>query len=384
MNNSTADYQAFWLREQGNETNAFGSLLEWHRIQHIRYNQQRHEIGTINKHIDWNPAGDGWLTVTVGKQETYNIYDEYIIHGFKTKWSITYLESGAGWQRGEATTVYKWFPLNIDIVDNMKPQLAEQLMQASIYGSVSLVDKQDIPWYTDTWFKVIVVIITVVLVIFSAGWATALGGWLAGAMGLAAASAATAFIVGMLKLAFSFLISMSITFLVPGTEGQILAAVVTIGMNVGPAIIAQGGVQAYGASVAAGFMTAEGFLKAVSFATKLVKLGYDYLTDQRIEAYQEKVTNLMEDEKKKMEEMEEAYATLDTSVPGLDPFLIGRKVIDYLAVDLPEAYYARALDSDPNATAMYAANNFVDIATTLPKAGSYNIVDAQFLAAENT
>ena len=358
---ATTTAQMLTVEESGNQTGSFNMYAEWDFVQQIVLLEYTMTVGDCSKRL----VGDDFY---IKKQVTEENAIEFKIGNFRTNIAVFHLQSGEGWVRKDVPTSRAFIPINEYVLRQMRSTLQEECMQASLFGTVLLVQETEKQWYEETWFKAVAVVVIVAIIVF-APYLAVLASWVASAVGAFAAS----FLTIAFKFAVGFILSMAIQALDLGPFGVVLSIAISIYVSYGMSGAVDFGTFIKG--TAGSWASSEVMWKAVSVVVQIGRAGYKYYTEQSLRALQEENQNLIEDFKEKQEALEHAHDMLDSDV--LNPLDIIRNAVEQKAVDSPTAFYNRTLENDPGEGAFTAIDHFADIALTSPSVGAYNPLKEQ-------
>lgn len=265
-------------------------------------------------------------------------------------------------------------PIHIGSLRAVSTMHREEALQDSLCATVYLVEKVKIKWYQKSFFKWLIVIITIIVVILAwqyellptiAGLATAAAGTTA-ALGLWALYVVVTFAIG-------FLISFSGS-LIGGKWGMVfvlVASLILAGVN--PFTKLTGAWHNIATTPSWG--SAFSFIQTVS---PYVKVAMSFYQDYALAKLESDMRDFTATAKEKYEELQNAWDTLGPMPSWLDPMdLIA--AMDRWYVETPDNYYARVLNANPGVLGYDLINNFNELALQLPENGNdSDIIKAMF------
>jgi hypothetical protein len=268
-------------------------------------------------------------------------------------------------------------PIHIGSLKQVPRLHREEALQDGLTGTVFLVEIQKVKWYQTGFFKWLIIIIAVVLVVLSIvfpGFLYAAAWMITAALGLGA----TAFMVILTLLSFAMGMIISLASgLIGGTAGKIFAIVAAIAMIYSAQAMNGGGLSQSWQS----FTQNPGWATAGTFLTTIkpyYDIGFGVYRDYKLGQLQDEAEKALKDHKEEMEKLEEMYAGM-TVVDGVDPLDLISVYHNQGAYEMSDAYLSRVLETNPGQQAIEYVYNFPEAAIMLPKdIGQPSIIDGVF------
>lgn len=260
-------------------------------------------------------------------------------------------------------------PIHIGIMNDQISRMHwEEIIGAAGTATVFLVDKTKVPWYSTGFFKWLIILIAVILIILSVIYAGGAGsetlvGVIVGLLG------ATGFMAFVLYVVLSFAIGFIIALagsLIGGTAGQIFTIVGSIVMLYG----------AGGSNIIAGGWGAA--INTINTTLAYVNLGLQIVNTYLNAAADAELRDWYKDAKEKGQELAAAYDLLGPPPIGVDALDLVDVQQRGATGEYPDAYYSRTLNMNPGMLGYALVYNFVDLALFLPeRPGQENIIESQ-------
>lgn len=276
----------------------------------------------------------------------------------------------------EQESEFRW-PVHIASIKEVSAVRREAALSDGLCSTVFLVEVVKVKWYQKGFFKWLIIIIAVILIVLSIlfpGFLAAASFLLASALG--GGLLAFYIIYTILMFAVGWIITTAGQ-LIGGTWGTVFAVV---GMII---VGARGGLN--GAPGGAGFnisvQGANGFASAVS----LINTTYPYINGGlqiyqafALDALQDDMEDFMKSAREKYDQLRDAWDMLGDPTGNINPINLTARAQDWY-IESPSQFYSRSLNANPGVMSYDLINNFVNMSTTLPETpGDPNIVDVVF------
>jgi hypothetical protein len=270
---------------------------------------------------------------------------------------------------GERTEEFR-IPIHIGILERIPRVHREQLISDSMCATVFLVQKIKVKWYQKSFWKWLIVIIAIVLIVLSFIYGP-LPALAAEALLGVAAGAAYFMIIVILSFAMGMVFALASQTIAEefgqtaGTVFAIIAAISQMG-------IGHGGLSAPPGSTAFG-SAAHMITTTASFAN----MGLQVYSTYALAEMEAELRDFMMDAREKYEEIADAWDQLGGTESAIDPLDL-KRAFEIGQSEAPQSYYSRTLNANPGLLGYDLINNFAEIALDLPdQLGSMSIVDAQ-------
>jgi hypothetical protein len=278
----------------------------------------------------------------------------------------------------EAEGVSFRFPIHVASLLEVSRMHREEALQAGLSGTVFLVEIQKKKWYETGFFKWLIIIIAIVLVvlsIFYPGFLKAAAEAIALAAGIGGSAVAVWVIFAVLQFAVGFVISLAGQ-LIGGVWGQIFMVVATIAVAYGNMAGQPGGFSWTGAETA-------GFAQAAAFVTNVNALVAQpfFAIHSAYTAYkvQEEWDDFLKDHREKMAELKEWADGIGDLPDGINPFDLVQVYSNPGASEMPDGYIARTVDNNPGQKAIQLVTDFPEVCLQPPQAGQTGIIEGVFV-----
>jgi len=272
-------------------------------------------------------------------------------------------------------------PIHIGILKNsLRKMHHEELMQDSMSATVFLVKEISIPWYQTGFWKWLIVIIAIILIVLSIIYAGGAGtetliGVIVGALGATGLMAFILYVV--LLFAFGFIIglaSATISEEFGTTAGIIFALFAAFAMG--------GGFNNFSlANAFPGFSTWGSAQVTLTSTLAVVNTGLQIYSTHELAKLQADLRDFMLTQREKADELREAWDQLGPPREGFD-------TLGYMAAtdrgatgESPGSYLARTLNANPGLLGYDFVYQFVPMCLTLPEQpGQVGTLEAQYLS----
>lgn len=268
---------------------------------------------------------------------------------------------------GERTYEFR-IPIHLGVMDRIPRMHWEEVISEGMCATAFLVEKIKVKWYQKTFWKWLIVIVAIVLIVLSVIFPPL------GLLGTALAGAAlgTAILLITLFIVFSFVMGVIISLAAQtigeefGQEwGTLFIVIATIvSMNAGGGT-ATAPTTAFGA--AAGMVAT-----VATYANMAVQVYSSYA----LRKMEEEMKDFMKSAKEKYDEIQDAWDALGPVPEGIDPLDLHR-ALQIGASESSDSYYMRTLNANPNQLGYDLINEFSTIAMNLPELGGQGIIDQQ-------
>ena len=261
-------------------------------------------------------------------------------------------------------------PIHLGVMDLIPRMHWEEVISEGMCATAFLVEKIKIKWYQSSFWKWLIVIVAIILIVLSVIFPplALLGTALAGA------ALGTSILLVMLFIVYSFVMGVIIS-LAAGTIGE------EFGQEWGTLFIVIATILSMYQGGSWGFDTAG--MNGWGTATTLVSTTATYL-NMAVQVYssyslanlEDDMRDFMKSAKEKFDEIQDAYDALGPVPEGIDPLDLHR-ALQIGASESANDYYMRTLNANPNQLGYDLINDFAAIAMTLPDLGGKNIIDTQ-------
>ena len=334
------------LRIQIGGENAFDYFLDWMAVRITTEYQKPTDS------IDFGSRVHAYYTkLSSGSYQVVRVYELRAYYRINTN---------AGFR---GIYLYPEIPINEAILKKFNAQDQEEILQGALRATMLSIYEtiERVKWYSKTFFKILFVAITLVVVIFTAQ--IQLTGWALTIMGSVVSLQAI-----LLKLAVGFLIQTTAGIAFEGEFGTIFSAILAVymgGMNF------EFTMSTITDKITFNFANVTRF---ISLATQL----YQKVEQMRIQDEILKLQNEMEDltssYEELQEELEELYYGLDTN-SKMSVWDITKDSAQ-LSLESPDVFYARTLSTNQAEVSLSIISNFYKFSLTLPSGpGDTNPVD---------
>ena len=333
-----------------------------------------------NKYDPDNPEVTGYTkTLIMGLSMQYVINTSNASYDYRFRYAIPRL-----FGLNSETREFR-IPIHAESLKQVSRMHREEVLQDGLTATVFLVAKQHVAWYQTGFFKWLIIIIAIILIILSIVYAAGAGSEegvsLIGAMVGATGATAGSFTAFILTVAFSFAIGYIIALagsLIGGTWGKVFMIVAAVVMLYA-ASVNGGGLKNAWTNLQSnpGWATAGNFIGAVG---AYYEIGFSVYQSYKLDQLQDKMDDFLMMNRERQEKLEEQYATLGPGPEGVDALDLARIFQNQGSWETPEQYLARTKMTNPGQMALEYVYNFPQAALMLPKAfGQPSIVDGLFL-----
>jgi len=269
----------------------------------------------------------------------------------------------------EEDSEFRW-PMHMATLKEVSVIQREGAVNDGLCATVFLVERVKVKWYQTGFFKWLIIIIAVILIVLSIlfpGFAYAGAVFLAAAFG--GGAIAIFVIYTILMFAIGFIISMAGN-LIGGKWGAIFAIVGTLIVG------ARAGMQ--GASGTIGTASNSAWGSAVSLintTVPYVKGGLQIYQLFEMERLEKELKDFYKTAREKYDELRDAWDMLGDPGNGINAINLGAQ-FERWYVESAQNFYQRTLNANPGILGYDLVNNFAGIALGLPQDGNdTNIID---------
>lgn len=277
----------------------------------------------------------------------------------------------------EQESEFRW-PVHYDTLEQVGVIRREEVLAEGLCATVYLVERQEVKWYQKGFFKWLIIIIAVILIVLSIvfpGFAAAAAFLLASALGVGVLG--FYIIYAILMFAIGFIISMAGN-LIGGTLGvafAVIGAIVT--MQAGLAGAPGGG--GWGISTAGSNGWGSAF-SLIQSTAPYIQGAQKIYSSYQMEQLQEDIAEWQEEAYAQQRELQNAMDLLGDG-GGLDPSYLLNDVggLQFVYED-SDSYFSRTLNANPGIIGYDLVNRFTDMALVLPEEpGDKNIIDSMIM-----
>jgi hypothetical protein len=269
-------------------------------------------------------------------------------------------------------------PVSMNALRKVGVVRREDVITDAMAATVFLVRVEKVKWYQRSFFKWLIVIIAVILIVvavFFPATLVAAANLLGTALGISATLA-----LKFIAFAIGFVTAFAGA-LVGGTAGQILALVgaiasMGVGLGAGQAGVSwTGAFQNWGASAFTSWGSALSFVGSVAnIANSAMKVYAAY----ELEQLQDDFRDFLETAREKQQQLEDAWAGLGDTPGWINPMSLVQTLASAPA-ETPGEFYSRTLNPNPGILGYDLVYRFADTALQLPdKPTDENIIETQF------
>lgn len=246
----------------------------------------------------------------------------------------------------------------------------EEACAAGFTGTVFLVDKVKVPWYQKTFFKWLIVVIAIVLIVLSIYFAGGAGSetlFSVIASALGATGAMVVFLYVVLGFAFGIILSLAsatISEEFGSTVGLIFNIIVAFAM-----FYSAGGFEGISKSwnsiiSSPGWGSAVNFINAVS---PVYNMGFIVYQDRVMAGLEDEMRDFLISAKEKKQILADAWAGLGDKPDWLDPMDLVNMYKRVGSAETASGYLARVVNLNPGIMGIHAVTKFPEVALSLPK-----------------
>ena len=274
------------------------------------------------------------------------------------------------------------YPVHIGSLKETSSMHREEMLADGLTGTVYLVQEVKVKWYQTGFFKWLIIIVAIILIVLSIiypGFLYVASGLLSTALG---GGAVLAFIIfTVLVFAVGFIISMAAG-LIGGTWGTVFMVVAMVAM-------AYSGQQAGSVGMAGSTSTAM-TSTAWGSAINMINTVTPYIQAAQV-AYNAYATNKLEADlrdflktgREKQQQLQDAWDALGPMPTWLDPMDLIRVQSSTALLESPSNFIERTLNPNPGMLGYELINEFATLALALPENGSNtNMLEDMFQAFE--
>jgi hypothetical protein len=334
------------------------------------------EHQTLTPGTEQNPDYQVTRTLIMGLSMAYRINTSLDLkQGYRYRYAVPEL---FGTQ--EETNEFR-IPILFPALKQIKAVDREDVITDGLCASVFLVKAVKQKWYQTGFFKFIIILIAVILIV-TLVFAKVGGGLIGIATSLAGANATAAtitLIYSVLSFAVGFVISFAGS-LIGGTAGMLFSLIGNI------ALMGAGMAANYGTSWVNAWKTmatnaTASWGGAMTFLTNVSNIASGILevySSYQLEQLQGELEDFLKSAKEKQEELEDAWNSLGVGPDWLDPMSLTRAFIMPPA-ETPRAFFSRTISLNPGLMGYDLITDFAEMATMPPeKPGDKDIIEAQF------
>ena len=248
----------------------------------------------------------------------------------------------------------------------------EEVVAEGLTATVFLVEVIKTKWYQSGFFKWLLIIIAIVLIVISIWFPMLIEGAiliLGAALGGGGIAMFVAYVVVM--FAVGYMIALGTSLMSPRMQ-MILVVVIIIAM------IYTGQFQNLQSTFAAlrsspGWATATAMINAIG---PIYNMGFSVYSQYTMGKYEDELRDLVKDQKERMQELEDAWDAFGPVPSYLDPLDLAKTYERAGSAETATEYYQRVLIANPGVLAYDLVYNFTDMAITLPdEPGQPSIID---------
>lgn len=325
----------------------------YHDIVYIKFQQQDEFGGWYLDHL---------LILGLSMVYKINTSDEV---GYRFRYAVPEL-----FGTEEETKEFR-IPVSYKPLERVGVMRREDVITDGLCATVFLVEEIEIKWYQQSFFKWLIIIIAVVLIVLSIFFPPF----------LAAVKALGPLWSKLVLFAMSFVISFAGA-LIGGTFGQIFSLIGAIAM-MGAGMAISSGTSWTSAWANMGSNAFNSFGSAVSFISSVSSIANSTLKVYQayeLEKLQADFENFLESAKEKQEALEAAWQGLGLSSGGGIDALSLSQTLSSVPAETPEEFYTRTINLNPGVLSYDMINNFASLANSLPnRPGDTNIVEDQYM-----
>ena len=275
------------------------------------------------------------------------------------------------------------FPIHTASLLEVSRMHREEALQEGMAGTVFLVEIQKKKWYETGFFKWLIIIIAIVLVVLAImfpGFLMAAAEFIGAAIGLAAGGLGVMIIFGVLSFAVGMVISLAGQ-LIGGVWGQVFMIIATVAMAYSNFAAGPAGSFSWVGQGTTGFAQAMTFLNNVN--VMIAQPGFAIQRAYASHKLEDEWEDFLKDHRAKMEELRDWADGLGDLPNGIDPWDLVQVFSNPGATELPGDYLARTTDSNPGQKAVDLVLNFPEACLQLPRSGQSGILDGVFVDLAN-
>jgi len=347
------------------------------------------QVGDYNDETKWKDDKKGFHSffIVTKALENGSGYERMIVMGLSMQYTINTRDVAKG-KNGyryryatptlfgleEETEEFR-IPMLWNALEQVPVLHREEAVAEGLTATVFLVETRTLKWYQTGFWKWVVIIIAVVLIVLSIIWpggqgfTAPLAAWLGGFVG---GSALVIFVIHtVLVFALGYIYGMAASNL-GGIYGKIFLIIVAI-----VAFYNAGGFKDISKNWNAaldtpGWGTAGTLLRSVE---PLYNMGFDVYRDYTIAKYEDEFRDFMKDAKERQQELEDAWANFGPVPAWLDPLDLVTIYTRVGTTEQPDAYLDRTLNTNPGILGYELVYNFFELAVMLPEeAGQQTII----------
>jgi len=262
-------------------------------------------------------------------------------------------------------------PIKINLLKEVATMHREELLADALAATVFLVQEQKVKWYQSGFWKWLIIIIAIIVIVLSYRYDLLSGvANFASLTGLSGLALYTVYYV--MAFAIGFIISFAGS-LIGGELGTLFTIVGTmVAMSVNPFTNVT---QTFKT-----FVDSPSFGSAVSFiqATDVfIRSGMRIYARHEFRQLQHEMDDWLKTHRERQQELQDAWDDLGT-ITNVDPFDLIRAQSDNMA-ETPETFYNRTLNMNPGLLGYDLIFNFSEIALVLPEVlNDTNIIESEF------
>jgi len=399
LNGYNADYRWSYIEEVTfpgtfiDENSDSLELKDMHSIMYERTStnataykvgiEQIHGVGTPIGEYGQNAFKKGYHDYVIFTRQDELSHTRILIMGLSMRYRINTrisAQDGYRWRYaiptlfGDAEEKDEFvIPIHKAAIDNVSFMYREEALADSLHGTVFLVERVKVKWYQQTFFKWLIVIIAVIVIILTYQYE------LLPALSLLAAGLAggSAFVFWSVYVVLQFAVGILIS-----TAGSIIGGEAGLAFTIIAMVLMAGGIKAFTSKLtiawtnvkaSAGWGTAMSFIQAVQ---PYLQTTFNIYENRALAALDAEMRDFIKSAKEKQEELDDAWAGL-SSPSWLDPMDLVANFNGYFA-ESPDAFLSRSLNANPGVTANQQVYHFVEMALALPE----NVNEADFVTLE--
>lgn len=268
----------------------------------------------------------------------------------------------------EEDSEFRW-PINIGVLKQMSAMRREPALQEALASTVFLVDKVKVKWYQKGFFKWLIVIIAIIVVILTYQYHLLSTVSTLASTALAAGATATAIAFAALYVTMVFALGFLISFagtLIGGTAGRLFVILASMYLAGGFNFVHNIGTSWGSMTTNFGWGSATNFIRTIN---PILEIGRMIVEERGLAKLNSDMRDFTQTAREKYEELENAWAELGTPT-WLDPLdLVGAFQRQWY-VEKPDDYYERVLNANPGILGYDMVNKFSELALQIPADGN--------------
>ena len=357
------EYRMYVSEANSPGSGGFNFIFSWSLIE--RYESTISHADAERKFIPFQPGNrryGSWVRGITLQSNNTKLYESYLLVNAESKYIVN-TKDGARSAKPEGGI---WCPVSYDLLKKLPFKDKERILQDGLCSVVYTVTKEEIKWYQSTFWKGMLIIITIATlgILSVVGIAGVLG-----AMGLTATAGFSLFTLAgyILQFAVGFLVQFAVNL---NIDNPIIAGIVASLLTMGI-----GGIHGTGGAFSNNFNTAFANLtnvlsfeatSVIGLVSKINNFRSAYIQMEQmddLEQMQEDMTLMSETERQ--EALEAAYSGLSTNL--IDPHMELSKRLQTDGFESPSEFMNRTVKLNPGAEVIQIPANFVEMSLQLPR-----------------